>query len=287
MTTIAPTGHPTDVPGAGPDRRPGAGRAGTPTWRGALYSEWLRLRTTRSTWVTLLATGFLMGFIGIVAALTAGDTTSTAGRPGLEATDPLGTVLAGQTPVQLIVAVLGVMIGARDYGTGLVRTTYAAVPHRWRVLIARVLIFAASAFVVIGIGIAVAFVGGNAIMTDNDLATTAIDDEGALRALLGTAGYLVGIGVMGICLGTLTRGLGSGIGIVVGLVLVLPGLGQLLIPEDYADLLYYLPSNAGTSFGSLDPVDPYLGVGTGAAVFVAWLVGVGGAAWATLSRRDV
>jgi ABC-2 type transport system permease protein len=258
------------------------------TWRGIIKSEWLRLLTTKSTSVTLVVAGILMALLGSVAATVySTDAADSLGPPGLQATGSLGTLLAGQTPVQLLIAVLGVMLGARDYSSGFVRTTYAAVPHRWKALVGRMLVFGAAATVAIGVGTMVAFFAGNTILENRDFATIAITDEGVLRALACTVGYLAGIGLMGVSIGTLTRAVGSGVGIVIGTVMVLPGLGQLLIPEDYADLLYYLPSNAGTSIGTVDPVDPYLSVGTGAVVFIAWLVGC--VVWAlhNLSTRDV
>jgi ABC-2 type transport system permease protein len=258
------------------------------TWRGILQSEWYRLVTTRSTAVTLAVGGIIMALFGMIAATVASsDPGESFGPPGLESAGPLESTLAGQTPVQLLIAVLGVMLGARDYSTGFVRTTYAAVPHRWKVFLGRLLMFGAAATVVLGAGTAVAFVAGSAILESRDLPTVAITDEGVFRALVGTAGYLVGIGLMGVSLGTITRAIGSGVGIVIGAILVLPGLGQLLIPDDYTDLLYYLPSNAGTSIGTIDPVDPYLSVGAGAIVFVAWLLGCAALALNRLTTKDV
>ncbi len=40
--------------------------------------------------------------------------------------DPLATVLAGQVLAVLVMGVLGVIAGAREYGSGLIRTTMTA-----------------------------------------------------------------------------------------------------------------------------------------------------------------
>lgn len=267
---------------------------GSSTYRlsfaGVLRSEWIRLVTTRSTRWTLLATGLVMAVVGLVAASVAGSGGSQqpgGPTPAFQASDPLATVMAGATPGFLLMAVLGVILGAREYGTGLVRTTYAAVPRRWPVIAARMLVLAGVGTVVVGLGATVAFVGGNAVLAASDAQTVGWGDDGVARALLGNVGYLVGTSVIGVAVGTLTRSIGSGLGIVLGLGLVLPAFGNLLLPEDYQGVLDYLPTQAGTAFTSLDAGSDYLSVGLGVTVFVAWVAGTALAALVGVLRRDV
>lgn len=261
------------------------------TWRGILRSEWLRLVTTRSTWVTLVAAGVLMALVGVLAAaVSTGSVDDPAGgggpAPGFSASDPVATLTAGSTLVVLVIGVLGVMLGAREHGSGFARTTYAAVPRRWPVLVARALVLAATSAVVVGVGVAVAFVVGGSVLRGADAPMVAIGDGGVLRALLGSVGYLVGIGLLGLALGTLTRSLGPGIGVVVALVTVVPGLGSVLLPDDWQGALDVLPSEAAASFVSVGPTDG-LGVAAGVAVFALWCVGALVLAATALVRRDV
>lgn len=260
------------------------------TWGGIVRSEWIRLVTTRSTLVTLLAAGAVMAAIGLLAAaVSTGSVSEPSGAPapGFDSSDPVSTLMAGSTMVILVIGVLGVMVGAREYASGLVRTTYAAVPRRWPVLAARALVLAATSAVVIGAGTFVAFAGGTAILEANDATTVALTDDGVLRAVLGNVAYLVGTGVLGLALGTLTRSIGLGIGSLVALVLVVPGFGGLLLPDSWQDLLSYLPSEAATSFSMVDAGADHLGVGAGAAVFAVWVLGLLAGAFALLRRRDV
>jgi ABC-2 type transport system permease protein len=261
------------------------------TWAGLMRSEWIKLVTTRSTLWTLLASGFVMVMVASVASASStgsvSDPNPQGGGPGFGGSGPLDLILAGQTPLVLVMGVLGVMLGAREYASGLVRTTYAAVPKRLPVLVSRIVVFASAAFAVVGIGTVIAFFTGNAILTAGDAATVAWGDDGVLRAVAGTVAYLVGIGVMGICIGTVTRTIGSGVGIVIGLILVLPGLGRVLLPESWADGLKYLPSDAGTAFAALDAGGDYLSIGVGSVVFVLWVVAGALAASVALLRRDV
>lgn len=258
------------------------------TWTGILRSEWIRLTTTRSTWVTLLATGLLMGLFGAIAAAAstgAVEGPGGAAPPGFAGADTIGVLMAGQTPGVLVIGVLGVMLGAREYASGMVRTTYAAVPARWRVLVARTLVLAAASAVVVGAGVAIAFVAGNAVLAGSDATTVALDDEGTARVLLGVTGYLVAAGVLGLFLGTLTRGVGAGVGTLLGLLLVVPGFGTLLLPDDWQDALAYLPSEAAESVTTSAGGD--LGTVAGVLVLAAWVVGLGVAAATALHRRDV
>jgi len=93
-------------------------------WRrlqGVVASELIRLVTTRATVMMMLAASFLLTFVGAIAALTASGETNadTAGPPGFTGGDPITTVFAGQNLAVLILAILGVIIGAREYSTHL------------------------------------------------------------------------------------------------------------------------------------------------------------------------
>jgi ABC-2 type transport system permease protein len=256
-----------------------------------MRSEWIKFSSTRSTLFTLLASGLAMAAIGMIAAATStGSVTGPNGErnaPGLSGSDPLSILLAGQTLVVLIIGVLGVMLGAREYGSGLARTTYAAVPGRLPVLVSRIVVFVSAALVVVLAGTLVACVGGNALLEAGDAATVSWGDVGVGRAVIGTVGYLVGVGVLGICLGTLTRSIGTGVGSVIALILVIPGIAQLILPDKVSGALAYLPSQAGTAFSTVDAGSDLLGVEAGIAVFLAWVLGMAVVAGIVLTRKDV
>lgn len=260
------------------------------TFVGVVRSEWVKFSSTSSTWVTLLLAGLLMvGIAAVAAASSTGAVEAPQGSPagGLEGADPLTLVLAGQTLVVLLMGVLGAIVGAREYGSGLARTTYAAVPRRWPVLVARVLVVGTAAAAVLAVGTVVAFFVGTAILDSSGAATVAWSDEGVPRAVLGTAAYLAGTAVLGVCLGTLTRGVGAGIGAVIALVLIIPNIARLVLPDGWTDAVAYLPSEAAASFTAAEPAAGALGTGAGALVFVGWVVGGLALAIAGVIRRDV
>jgi ABC-type transport system involved in multi-copper enzyme maturation permease subunit len=199
----------------------------------------------------------------------------------------VGIVLAGANFAVLIVAVLGAIIGAREYSTGMIRTTLAAVPRRLPVLWGKLLTFIGILVPVAVVGVVIAFFAGMQILDAGEAATVAWSDDGVARAVTGSAAYLVGIGVVGVALGILLRTTAASIGTVIGGILFVPTLATALLPESWDGILKYLPSNAGQAFTSLAPDSSLLSPGVGMAVFAGWvLLAIAGAAVA-LVRRDV
>ncbi|TQM64289.1 ABC transporter permease [Humibacillus xanthopallidus] len=261
------------------------------TWPRVVRSEWIRFVTVRANLWTLASLVVVMVGIGLIAAGTSTGSVSApgpaGGRPGFSGTDPLTIVLAGQTLAVLVIGVLGVLVGVREYGSGMVRTTMAAVPRRLPVLAARIVVFVAVTGLVVLVSTVGAYLGGTAVLENGGAATAAWSDPGVPRAVLGTAAYLVGIGIIGICLGMLTRSIGFGVGSLIGLILVVPGFASLLLPDDWKDAVGYLPSQAGSAFTTITTRDNLLSPGNGAVVYAVWLVGAVAAAAVALRRRDV
>ncbi len=254
-----------------------------------LRSEWIKMRTLRSTWLTIGGIAFALIAFGLVSALTASgqvESDGQAGPPGFAGTDPVSTVLSGANFAVLIVAVLGAIIGAREYSTGMIRTTLAAVPARLPVLWGKLLTFVGVITPVVVGGTLVSFFAGMAILDAGGAATASWADDGVARAVLGTAVYLVGLGVIGVAVGLLLRSTAGAIGTVIGAVLFVPTLASALLPESWDEVLKFLPSNAGQAFTSVSPAETLLTPGAGMAVFAGWVVLSVVAAAVALARRD-
>ncbi len=250
-------------------------------------SEWIKLRTLRSTWLTLAGLFLAIVAFGLVsAAVASGQVSDPSGRPGFAGTSPLQTVLAGANFGVLIVAVLGVLVGAREYSSGMIRTTLAAVPKRWPVLLGKTVTFVAIVTPIILAGVLLAFFGGTSLLTQGGVTSVAWSDPDVAGYVLGTVGYLVGIGVLGVALGVLLRGIGAGLGVLIGGVLFVPALLTALLPESWGSVLKYLPSNAGNAFTGAQTGVDLLSYEQGVVVFIAWVaIAVVGAGFALL-RRD-
>jgi ABC-type transport system involved in multi-copper enzyme maturation permease subunit len=268
-------------------RTPTVATSRTTTAR-VIKSEWIKLRTLRSTWLTLAGILFALVAFGLISALTASGAVEVTegGPPAFGGTDPVSTVLSGATFAVLVVAVLGAIVGAREYSTGMIRTTLAAVPKRLPVLWGKLATFLGVLAPVILVGVLVAFFAGMAILDAGGAATVSWSDDGVARAVIGTGAYLLGLGVIGVSVGILLRSTAGAIGTVIGAVLFVPTLASALLPDSWDGVLKYLPSNAGQAFTSLTDTGSLLSPGAGMAVFAGWvLLAVAGAAVA-LKRRD-
>lgn len=254
-----------------------------------LRSEWIKIRTLRSTWITLASIVLIIVVLGIISAMVAsGEITPQGGGPGRAAAlGPLSTVLSGANLAVLIVAVMGSIAGAREFSTGMIRTTFSAVPKRLPVLWSKLITFTAVVLPIVAISVVATFFLGMLVLDGGGAATVAWSDDGVARSVLGTAYYIVGLGLIGLAIGILLRSTAASIGVVIGAVIFLPALASALLPSSWDEVLKYLPSNAATAFtGSSQVGATLLTPGTGMLVFTGWIVlAIIGAA-AALTRRD-
>jgi len=253
-----------------------------------IRSEWIKQVTLRSVLATAISVLVVIVGFGLVAALVAsGDVSSPSRGPAFVREDPLGTVLTGAYFAVLIVAVLGVLTGAREYSSGMIRTTFATVPRRLTVFTAKIVTFTALLLPLVILGVLGAFAGGMSIMANAGADSLTWSDDGVARAVLGMIGYLWGIGLLGVATGFLLRSIAGGLAVLLGGLLFVPTLLTALLPDSWDTVLKYLPSNAGSAFTSLTTNDSLLSVGQGIAVFSAWVVVALIAAAAVLKLRDV
>ncbi len=258
------------------------------TFAHVLRFEWIKLRSLRSTWLTLVAIFVVIAVFGVLgAAMSSSDAEVNGGGDGFGPSSPVDIVLTGANLALLIVGVLGAVVGAREYSSGMVRLTFAAVPRRVNVLWAKLLVFAGLVLATVVVPLLIAFFAGMEVLSAAGQETVSWSDPGVARAVLGTGAYLVGVGIGGVVLGVLLRSVAGGIGVLIGGVLFVPTLAGALLPDSWDAALKYLPSNAGAAFTSLSPPAGMLDATAGAVVLLLWVAaGVAGAAIA-LRRRDV
>lgn len=270
------------------DRTPGA-RQVVPysdvTQARVLRSEWIKLRTLRSTFYTLIAGMVaLIGFGVLFCAVTANrwPHMSAGDRADFE---PGQTSLQGFFLAQLAVGVLGVLMITGEYATGMIRATLAAVPRRLPVLWAKAGLYAAVTWVLMTAGALVAFLIGQALLSPKHIGAS-LSDPGMTRMVLGAGLYLTVVGLLGVAIGALVRNTAGGIAAVFGLLLVLPVLAEAL-PSSWGDSINkYLPSNAGQSLISLHQEAHTLAPWSGFLVFCLYAAAALAAAAVLLKRRD-
>ncbi|MFI6761693.1 ABC transporter permease [Micromonospora sp. NPDC050417] len=260
-------------------------RTGRVTLARVIHSEWIKIRSLRSTMVSLFATFGVVVALGLLfAAVASGHVGGESIGLGAGGTsDPVSASLGGVQLAQLVIGVIGVLLVAGEYSTGMIRTTLAAVPKRLPVLWGKTIVFGAVTLALMLVGTLAAFFGGQQIMGTHGVS---LFDPGVLRAVIGAAVYLTGVGLLGLTLAALLRGTAAAIAALFGAMLVVPGLFPLL-PSSWNDTVGpYLPSHAGESFMSVTPSAGMLGPWAGLAVFAGYLVAALAAAAVMLKRRD-
>jgi ABC-2 type transport system permease protein len=255
---------------------------------GVIRSEWIKLRSLRSTWFSLLAALLITDVLGtLFSALHAQRSEQGVGPNGkILPIDATQVSLRGVFLAQLAIGVLGVLVITGEYSTGMIRSSLAAVPHRQPVLIAKALVFAAIVFVTSLVATLLGFLFGQQAQAGSH-AQASLSTPGAERAILGAAAYLTLIGLIAVGLGFLIRNTAGAIATLFGIVLVAPILASTLPAPYSTDVAKYLPLNAGSQVITTINPDPNLfgpWAGIGITALYAVIALVSGAV--ILKRRD-
>ncbi len=266
-------------------------------FRHLLAAEWIKFWSLRSTyWV--LGVGALV-VVGINANSARSNADRLANQPALPpdrpAPDPAYSFDAMHTafldPAWQILMIVACSVGAiavfGEYTSGLVRTTFTAVPDRRAVVLAKVAVVGA---VMTGVGAVVAaasFGLTQALLKDHGGAS--ITDPGAFRAVAASALLAPLSAMIGMALGAVVRhAAGSIVGAIVTLLL-LPVLFQGETYRWVAEIGNAMPLSAwealtGAHWG---PEKYPVSVTEAWVVFAGWAVGSVVIAVAAVGRRDV
>ena len=172
--------------------------------------EWIKLRSLRSTWLTLAIT--VVGAVAIAVAVGL-NTKNAAG-------DLTNNALAGMIPGLLFAGVLGVLVMTGEYTSGTIRATLAAIPRRPWVLTAKAAVFGGVALVLGETAAFISFFAGGAFLR-HGIQAPALSQPGVLRAVvLGGAGFCL-VGLLGVGLGAIIRHTAAAIAVLVGGVYIL------------------------------------------------------------------
>lgn len=166
--------------------------------------EWIKLRSLRSTWLTLAIA--VAASAGI--ALATGSSTTSGGMF-------VGNTLVGMLIGVLLIGVVGVLAMTSEYTSGTIRATFAAAPRRLKVLAAKAAVVGAVALIT---GEAAAFLSffAGCMTLRHGITAPALSQPGVLRAIVLTGASLSLIGLFG--LGAIIRHTAAAITVVVGIV---------------------------------------------------------------------
>ena len=245
-----------------------------------LRSEWVKLRSVRSTWIALAVTvlsGVALSVLGVSDFL---------GSPASQLPDdwdPTATSLKGFLFAQLVIGMFGALAITAEYTTGTISTTLVVVPTRSRVLAAKILIVAGGALVTALVTTLVSFGVVQALLVSADLPAAHLDDAAVVSALVGATLYLTTVSILGLAIGTLARSTASALAVLVGVLLLVPAVGRS-IGDWFAR---YWPTTAGQSVYAVvrthDNIPPW----SGFSILAIVVLGALAAAQAALVRWDV
>ena len=130
-------------------------------------SEWTKLRSLRSTRWAMFVTLFLI--VGLALLFS---TVIAARWPNLSFFDQqrfllhkLRASFVGVNLAELSIGVLGVLVITGEYTTGMIRSSFCAVPKRLPVLWGKAMVFAATTFVLTLPAVVIAFFVSQAILS--------------------------------------------------------------------------------------------------------------------------
>ncbi|GAA3950841.1 ABC transporter permease [Streptomyces marokkonensis] len=256
------------------------------TFAHTLRAEWIKLRSLRSTWYTLVCL-FLVGLgITAVSMSSAGQEYKTATAAERQTWDPTNLSLTTYIVAQLIIGVLGIVVVTSEYATGLMQTSLTATPRRHRLLAAKVVLAAAVTLVAGQVLMFAAFLLGQALLTTQDVPYARLGDPGVLAAVAGGGLYLSAIALLAVGLGTIMRATAGALATLVGIIFLVPGMAGLF-PSAFQGLVDFWPTAGAAAVLATVPnpdfPHPWLNLGGMCLGVAAVLV----SAFVVFRRRDV
>lgn len=256
---------------------------------GVLTAEWRKLFTLRSTWWALGLTVVLMTLMSLGQAAAVAEALGTPEGATIFA-DLHGAeiVTSGYQFGMLTIAVLGALLITGEYSTGMIRSTFAAVPTRLPVLAAKAIVLTVVTAVTTAIAFVTSYAATAPILTDHDL-LPGLTDPITWQIAGGVAAFLVAAVLFSLGVGVLLRSTAVSVTVAITVLLLLPGIMQFITLDWVQDAIEYLPLPAATAFvavseafggaGSLEPWQ-------GAAVVACWALVPMVAGAIVLRRRD-
>ncbi len=247
--------------------------------RDVLSSEWTKFRSVRSTFWTLLVA--VVTPIGSTLLVAFALSSQPKGAPPF---DPMLPIFISLDYAVLAIGVRGVLAFSTEYSTGLIRTTFAAVPRRRAVLAAKAAVTGAVTLVAGEIVAFATFFVAQAILSGHHLGVS-LSHPGVPGAVLADGLILPVVALMGVGLGAITRHTAGGIAAVVALI-ILPATLALLRPPWGGRLGRFTLLDAARQVTALHPATNLFSPALSLVVLLAWPALILLAAALVITRRD-
>jgi ABC-2 type transport system permease protein len=264
-------------------------------FRDLLGAEWIKLWSLRSTY-GVLAVGALV-CVGITTNSARSNValiTRSANPSQRLAIDPMNAAFV--TEAFQILGIIACSVGAitvfGEYATGLIRTTFTAVPARRQVVAAKILVVSA-VMLAFGALVSAASFGLTQAIYDEHRIGLSIGAPGALRAVAASALLAPLCALVGMALGAVIRHSAGTVVAAIGLLLLLPALFQGETYQWVKEIGNAMPYTAWQALVD-NPARPVLAsaakypvtVTEAWIVFTAWAVAAVAVAVVAVHRRD-
>jgi hypothetical protein len=234
---------------------------------GLLRSEWIKLRSVRSTYLTFGLTVLISVGAGAAIAASVGAAVKQGRWHGVY--DPTAASFYALPFAQLALAVGGVLAASSEYSTGTIRSSLTAVPRRGRFLVVKATVFALVALAVSEATTFCCFFVAQPLLAANAAHAT-LGQPDVVRAVIGTGVDLTLIGLLGLALGSLVRHTAPAVAIIV-VLLFIPSQTTNALPSW---LQKYLPTLAGAQISIVTPAHDALPAWTGLGLMAAFTAAV-------------
>jgi hypothetical protein len=211
----------------------------TATIKRTLKAEWTKLHTLASTWRTVVMAVTISIGVGAILCVSQVQQWGTMTVQQRATFDPTSCSLFGVMIAAVLLGALAVRTVSAEYASGMIRSTFTAMPARRLVLASKAVIVGVFAFPTVLLSNLVAFEIGQRIFTGKHLQVT-LGHPGVLGAIVYGAVAVSLVAVIGVGLGGIIRHTAAA---TTALAVVIVGgvtLGQLLP----AGLRGYLPGTA-------------------------------------------
>jgi hypothetical protein len=253
--------------------------------RNVLASEWIKLRSVRSTYLVLLfgaAAAVGIGYLVAHADATHWATMSAAARAAF---DPVSDSFTGLGLAQLAFGALGVLAISSEYTTGLIRTSMAAVPRRRAVIAAKAAVVGVVTLLAGELIAFVTFVTAQWGLSAQHLNVT-LAHPGALRGVLAAGFYLAVMAWVGLGLGAVIRHTAGAITAMVGVVFLLPTIIHALPAPWDTRIGRFTLDGAAQQMIAQHPHPGYFSAGPSLLIVVGYAAAALATAAFMITRRD-
>jgi ABC-type transport system involved in multi-copper enzyme maturation permease subunit len=251
--------------------------------RDVLAFEWTKVRSVRSNaWTLLAASAVTIGSTAIVAQAIG----AAPKAPPASVVTPLTASFLGYAEYGVIpVSILAVLAFTSEYSTGLIRTTFTAVPRRLSVLAAKAAVTGGIALVVGEVLAFTAFFLAQAILAGHHRGVS-LSSHGALRAVLAAGLLLAVCALTGLALGAIIRHTAGAIAAAIAVIYLL-AVACLVLPPPWNTRIgrFTLPF-AAYQVVTQHPQAGLLSPGLSLLMLIAWPAAALAAAAVLITRRD-